>query len=198
MSKGADTRQRILDRAFRLASRDGLEGLSIGGLADELGLSKSGLFAHFRSKEDLMIDVLRLASERFEELVLKPAFTAPRGGPRVKRLFDNWLHWMSDPAAPGGCLFCAAASELDDREGRPRDFLVSRQQQLRDTLAKAARLAVESGHFRADLDCEQFAFEWHAIMLGYNLQKRLFRHAGSEARARAAFARLVASAVSPS
>src|SRR5687768_3596482 len=118
MSKGEETRDRILERAFRLAGRDGLEGLSIGRLAAELGLSKSGLFAHFGSKEDLQIEVLRAAAAHLEEKVMRPAFRGARGEPRTKQLFENWMRWLGDPALPGGCVFMAASIELDDRPGR--------------------------------------------------------------------------------
>jgi AcrR family transcriptional regulator len=191
MSKGAETRDRIVDRAVRLATRDGLEGLSIGGLATELGLSKSGLFAHFGSKEDLQVAVLQAAALRFEEMVVRPAFRARRGEPRLRALVDNWLAWVSDPAMPGGCLFVAAASELDDRDGRPRDFLVAAQRQLIATLAKAARLAVEAGHFRPEVDGAQLAFDIYATMLAYNYWKRLLRDPDAETRARTTLDRLI-------
>jgi len=196
MSKGEETRERILDRAYRLATRDGLDGVSIGVLAGELGLSKSGLFAHFGSKEDLQVEVLKVAATQFEETVLRPAFKAPRGLPRVKKIMENWLRWTTDPSLPGGCLFMAAATELDDREGRPRDYLVASQKQLMASLAKAARFAVEAGHFRSDLDCEQFAFEFDAIVFGYNHARRLLRDPNAETRARVAFRRLLESASS--
>lgn len=192
MGKGAETRERIVDRAFRLAGRDGLEGLTIGALATELGLSKSGLFAHFRSKEELQIEVLREAAARFEATVTRPAFRAGRGLPRVKKIFENWLQWATDPGTPGGCLFMAASAELDDREGRPRDFLVASLKQLQEVVARSAQIAVEEGHFHRELDCEQFAFELYGIMLSFNHSKRLLREARPETRARTAFQRLVA------
>ena len=198
MSKGEETRGRILDRAFRLATRDGLDGVSIGALASDLGLSKSGLFAHFGSKEDLQVEVLRVAASKFEEAVLRPAFKAPRGLPRIKKIMENWLRWTTDPALPGGCLFMAAATELDDREGRPRDFLVTSQKQLMASLAKAAQIAIAEGHFRSDLDCEQFAFEFDAIVFAFNHARRLLRDPQAEARARHAFRRLIESAARPS
>jgi AcrR family transcriptional regulator len=194
VSKGEETRERILERAFRLASRDGLEGLSIGGLAAELGLSKSGLFAHFGSKEELQVEVLRAAAIRFEAQVMRPAFRAPRGEPRVRALFDNWLQWLQDASSPGGCLFLAASTELDDKEGRPRDFLVGMQRQLLQSLAKTARLAIEAGHFRGDLDCDQFAFELNGLLLGHSHFRRLLRDPRAESRTRGAFDRLVRSA----
>ena len=181
MSKGEETRERILDRALRLASRDGLSGLSIGGLATELGLSKSGLFAHFGSKEDLQLAVLQEAADPVRaDTVMRPAFLGPRGEPRIRRLFENWMGWIGDPATPGGCVFLAAATELDDREGRPRDFLVGRQRQLVASLARSARLAMEEGHFAPRLDAEQFAFELYSLLLGCSHWKRLLRDPKAE------------------
>jgi AcrR family transcriptional regulator len=192
MARGDDTRDRIVDRALRLASRDGLEGLSIGGLAGELGLSKSGLFAHFGSKEDLQLAVLREAVARFEGTVIRPAIAAaPRGEPRIRALFERWLAWMADPAVPGGCVLLAASVELDDREGRPRDYLAGTQRLLLGTMAKAARLAIDAGHFRPDLECEQFAFELYAIMLARGHWQRLLRDPHADTRARSAFETLL-------
>jgi len=182
-----------VDRAWRLASRDGLSGLSIGKLASELGLSKSGLFAHFGSKEGLELEVLKAGAERFTEQVMRPAFKAPRGLPRVRKLFKGWLAWVTDPAQPGGCVLFAAAAELDDSEGPQRDFLVSSQRSLLAALAKSARLAVETGELRSDLDCDQFAFELLGIVMAYHHARRLLRDPRAEARARAAFERLLIS-----
>jgi AcrR family transcriptional regulator len=194
VSKGEQTRERILDCACRLASRDGLDGVSIGGLAAELGLSKSGLFAHFGSKEDLQVAVIDAAALMFEQAVIRPALLAPRGRPRIERWFDNWLRWVGDAKAPGGCLFVAAAVELDDREGKPRDVLVGHQRALMKAIARAVWLAVEEGHFRSGVDGQQFAFEMYAIVLGCSHAKRLLRDPRAESRARAAFRRLVADA----
>jgi AcrR family transcriptional regulator len=191
MAKGEETRERILERAFRMATRDGLSGLSIGVLAGELGMSKSGLFAHFGSKEDLQIAVLQAASQRFEEFVWRPALKAPRGEPRLRKVLERWLLWINEPSSPGGCIFVAAASELDDKEGRPRAFLVGEQKKLCASIAKAARLTVEAGHFRSDLDCDQFAFDAYGVVLGYSYQRRLMRDPKAEARARRAFERLI-------
>ena len=198
MSKGDDTRERILDRAFRMASRDGLEGLSIGGLAEALAMSKSGLFAHFGSKEELQVEILRAAARRFEDGVVRPAFRAPRGTPRIRQLFENWIRWATSPEAAGGCLFVTAAVELDDRAGRPRDFLVETQRQVHEAFARSARMAIDVGHFRKDLDCRQFAFELYGLLLGYHHAKRLFRDPGAEAALRSGFERLLADAAAPS
>jgi AcrR family transcriptional regulator len=196
VSKGEETRDRIVDRAFRLASRDGLAGLSLGRLATELGLSKSGLFAHFGSKEGLELEILKRASERFIEDVVRPALKAPRGLPRIRKLFTNWLAWITDPGRPGGCIFYAASVEFDDTSGPQRDFLVGSQAALLATVSKAARLAVQEGHFRADLDCEQFAFDTLGIAFAFHHTRRLLRDARAEARANTAFEALI-SAASP-
>jgi AcrR family transcriptional regulator len=191
MSKGDDTRERILHRAFRMASRDGLEGLSIGGLATALAMSKSGLFAHFGSKEELQLEVLRAAARRFEDTVVRPAFRAPRGTPRIRHLLENWVRWANSPDAAGGCLVVTASVELDDRAGRPRDFLVAAQKQILDALARSAQMAIEVGHFRPDLDCRQFAFELYSLLLGYHHAKRLMRDANAETALRTGLERLL-------
>lgn len=191
MSKGLQTRERILDTAFRLAARDGLEGLSLSGLAGELGMSKSGLFAHFGSKEELQLEMLRTASDRFVSNVMVPSFRQPRGLPRIKALAENWRRWAADPSLPGGCIFVAASTELDDREGPVRAFVVDQQRALLEAVARAARMAIEEGHFRRDLDVEQFAFEFEGIYLVFHHAQRLLRDAAAAARARRAVARLV-------
>jgi AcrR family transcriptional regulator len=194
MGKGAATRDKILDAAFRLAARDGLQGLSLSQLAGQLGVSKSGLFAHFRSKEDLQLETLKAGATRFEEAVVRPALAEPRGLPRIRRLFDNWIRWSKDPSLPGGCLLMAAATEFDDREGPVRDYLVAVERQLLGSLARSVRIAVEEGHFSRDLDCDQFAFELNALVLGFNHVRRLLRDPKAERQSRAAFERLIRTA----
>jgi AcrR family transcriptional regulator len=191
MGKGEQTRERIVDQALRLASRDGLEGLTLGSLAAELELSKSGLFAHFGSKEELQLQVLQEIVTRFKETVVLPAFKAPRGEPRIRAMFENWLKWGKDPSLPGGCPMVAAAVELDDRPGAARDFLVAAKKDLVATLVKSARIAVEAGHFRPDLDCEQFAFELDSLYLGFHHARRLLQDEKAEAKLRAAFEQLL-------
>jgi hypothetical protein len=112
----------------------------------------------------------------------------------VRALFDNWLQWLQDASSPGGCLFLAASTELDDKEGRPRDFLVGMQRQLLLSLAKTARLAIEAGPLPGDLDCDQFAFELYGLLLGHSHFRRLLRDPRAESRTRGAFDRLVRSA----
>lgn len=193
MGKGAETRERILDQAVRLASRDGLEGLTIGTLSAELGLSKSGLFAHFGSKDELQLQVLQAAVERFEIEVIRPALTAPRGEPRIRAMFELWLTWVDGQNSPGGCILIAASVELDDRPGAQRDFFVQSHRRRVAALAKAARIAIEAGHFRPDLDPEQFAFDFYATTLGFHDSNRLLRDPRAEERARDLFERLLAS-----
>lgn len=194
MSKGEQTQERIVERALQLATRDGLDGLTIGRLATEMGLSKSGLYAHFSSKEDLQLQVLRAAARHFSESVVRPALTAPRGELQVRALFERWLGWSNDPTWPGGCIFIAAAVEFDDRPGPLRDYLVATQRTFLAAIAKVARLAVQGAHFRPDLDPEQFAFDLYSIVLGYHHSKRLLSDARAEERARTAFERLIYSA----
>src|SRR3954465_5718645 len=207
VSKGLQTRDRILDTAFRLAARDGLEGLSLSALATELGLSKSGLFAHFRSKEDLQMEMLQTGADKFVEsgmlqsgaekcgeAVRVPAFREPRGLPRLNALFERWIRWATDPDLPGGCIFVAAASALDDREGRVRELGGARERRLLETIARAAALCVETGHFRRDLDVEQFAFEFMGVYLVFHQARRLLRDPRAASRARKAYARMVESA----
>ena len=143
----ATTRQSILERAIALTSQVGLSGLTIGGLADDLGLSKSGLFAHFKSKEALEVQVLEYATELFLTLVIKPAMRAERGEPRLRALFERSVDWQKRCGLPGGCPILAAALELDHQPGPARDMLVSQQKDWRDTLANLARAAIKEGHF---------------------------------------------------
>jgi len=197
-SKGEQTREAILAHALGLATRIGVEGLTIGRLAEDLHMSKSGLFAHFRSKEGLQLEMLRMAGARMVESVVKPALAAPRGEPRVRALFEGWLAWEQSPSLPGGCPFMAASFELDDRPGPVRDFVVQNLKDWLDTLAGAARIAVREGHFRADLDCEQFAHDCQGIGLAFVHASRLMRDPRARERAGAAFETLLRAARAPS
>jgi AcrR family transcriptional regulator len=194
VAKGENTRTAILDRGVQLATQVGLEGLTIGRLSTDLGLSKSGLFAHFRSKEALQIQVLDAAAERFVDEVVKPAVREPRGEPRVRALFDRWLAWTKTNSGPGGCLFVAAAAELDDRPGPVRDRLVALQKGWLEMVAIVFRTGVSAGVFRPDLDPEEFAHDLYSVMLGFHHASRLMRDPRAEKRANAAFGRLLSSA----
>lgn len=192
MRKGQRTRQDILEQAVALASEHGLEGLTIGSLAGRLGMSKSGLFAHFGSKEDLQLATLSNARERFEHTVFSPALAAPRGLPRLRELFRRWLAWSDDPATPGGCVIIGATTEYDDRPGPVRDALVGAQQDLRRALARAVKLAVMEGHLRHDTEPAQFAFELFAIVYAAHHDRRLLRNSAAAHHATTAFEALIA------
>jgi AcrR family transcriptional regulator len=191
MRKGETTRTTILGHAAELASQVGLTGLTIGALADDLELSKSGLFAHFRSKEALQIQVLEHAAQSFIERVVTPSLKTPRGEPRIRSLFDRWLAWDRDRVYPGGCVFVAAATELDDRPGAVRDRLVDLQRQWLEVLTISLRKGIEAGQFDAQADAEQFAQDVYGIMLAYHHHSRLMSDPRAEERARRAFDRLL-------
>ena len=191
MTKSDTSRAAILEQSVDLASVVGLEGLTIGALASHAGFSKSGLFAHFGSKETLQLETLRAAAERFTNAVIKPALHTPRGIMRVQELFDRWLAWAARDGAPGGCLFVTASIELDDQDGRVRDYLVEQQGAWQDLIARTVDYAVGTGDFRQDLDSRQFAHELQSLFLGFNYAQRLMHDGAAEARTRAAFARLL-------
>jgi AcrR family transcriptional regulator len=197
LGRGAQTRQTILTHALGLATTIGMEGLTIGRLAEDLGMSKSGLFAHFKSKEALQVEVLRMAAERFIETVTKPALLAPRGERRVRAIFERWFAWEQSPPLPGGCPFIAASFELDDRPGPARDFLVQTERDWFEVLTTVARTAVQEGEFRADLDCEQFANDVYGIILAYCHASRLMKNPKARDRAQTAFETLVRAARNP-
>jgi AcrR family transcriptional regulator len=191
MSKGTDTRTAILDEAANLASLNGLNGLTIGSLAAHTGMSKSGLFRHFGSKEELQVATLRAGVERFTETVIRPALKAPRGLARVRAVFEHWLEWGTNQGFAGGCIFIPASFELDDQPGAARDYLVTTQQDWLDLLAATAQRAAEAGDFRGDLDTTQFAHEFNTILLGFNQAHRLMRDPHAADRALSQFERLI-------
>jgi AcrR family transcriptional regulator len=194
MRKGALTRQSILERATGLASKLGLEGVTIGALATELDLSKSGLFAHFHSKEALQLQVLEYGATQFLEHVIRPSLAEPRGEPRLRALFERWLDWSQSSPLPGGCVFVQAAVELDDRPGPVRDRLVGFQRQWLGVLATSLQKGIDAGAFHADADPEQFAQDVYGVMLAYHHASRLLQDPRAEARARRAFDALLAAA----
>jgi AcrR family transcriptional regulator len=196
LRKGELTRQAILEHAARMASRIGLEGLTIGALAEELRLSKSGLFAHFKSKEALQLQVLEFGIERFVDTVVKPALAAPRGEKRVRALFERWIDW---PRSSGlaGCMFVALATELDDQPGPVRERLVQSQKDWLDVIANCVRTAIAEGHFRKQVDPEQFAHELYGIMLASHHAVRLLRDRNGVERTRRSFERLLDDAQKP-
>jgi AcrR family transcriptional regulator len=192
MRKGEQTRTLILNEAVALASQVGLEGLSIGSLAGRLDMSKSGLFAHFGSKEDLQVRTLRRAQALFLEQVVSPALKEAQGLPRLRSLFFNWLAWLeSNDDLPGGCLMLAASAEYDDRPGAVRDLLVAGQRELRGAIAKAIRLAIDEGHLESRTDPWQLTFELFGIVLATHHDLRLLGDARALERAGDALERLI-------
>jgi AcrR family transcriptional regulator len=191
MRKGKRTREAIVDQALDLATVRGLEALSIGTLAAETGMSKSGLFAHFGSKEALQLAVLEVASARFAAQVIKPSRDEARGLRRLIVLVENWMAWANSETLSGGCPFVAAQVEWDDREGPVRDYLVWAQQTWLGVLAAAAEKTVAQGDFRDNLDTRAFAHDIYAIALGYHNAQRLLRDPNGEKYARDAFRRLL-------
>lgn len=194
MAKGEETRSTVLGRALSLATQLGLEGVTIGKLADHVGMSKSGLFAHFASKENLQVAILEEAITRFVATVVAPALKKPRGEPRLRALVDNWLAWSKADFMPGGCIFVAASVELDDRPGPARDRLIAAQRDWLATIAGAVKIGIDEKHFRADLDADQVAHEIFSLAYGYHFLRRLGDPAQAEHRARTAFERVLCDA----
>ena len=192
MRKGDQTRALILDGAAALASEVGLEGLSIGTLATRLGLSKSGLFAHFGSKEDLQLQTLKWVQDQFEERVFRPSMEAPRGIARLRALFVNWLAWTQKNPQPGSCVILSAAGEYDGRPGPIREFLVAGQRELRGAIAKAVRIAIDEGEVRPGSDPWQVAYELFAVVLAAHYDRHLLEDARVSDRAAKAFERVLA------
>lgn len=191
MGKGEETKRAIVDEALDLVSTVGLEKLTIGALAGATGMSKSGLFAHFRSKEQLQLHVLEAARQRFVDIVIAPALKLPRGAARIRGIYENTMkRWEAD--LPGGCIFYAVSAELDDQPGAARDYLIEIQRDYGETLRRAAEIAVEEGEFRSDLDLGQFVFELGSITAAYHHFGRLLGDPKAEQRADKAFDALIA------
>jgi AcrR family transcriptional regulator len=188
LHKGQQTRAAILDAALGLASHMGLEGLSIGALAEVTQMSKSGVFAHFGSREELQISVIREYHARFEDEVFFPAIKEERGLPRLRALFERWIRRVS-VELDSGCIYISGAVEFDDRPGPVRDALASMVRAWHAALARAIRLAVQSGQLRADTDPEQMLFELHGLILALHHDARFLRSPGALDRARAGFER---------
>ena len=188
--KGQQTRAAILDAALGLAAHVGLEGLSIGALAEVAGMSKSGVFAHFGSREELQISVIREYHQRFETEVFVPAMREPRGLPRLRALFAHWMKRTS-VEIDSGCIYISGAVEFDDRPGPVRDALVESVQAWLGAIRKSIAMAREAGHLRAEVDEEQMLFEIHGLILALHYEARLLRQPGSVARAQAGFENLL-------
>jgi AcrR family transcriptional regulator len=193
MSKGLHTRTAILDAALAQASETGFESLTIGSLADRAGLSKSGLFAHFGSREELQIAAIEAAAARWTETVFLPSLKARRGLPRLRAWFNNWLDWTMRSGLAHACPMQTAAVEFDDQPGPARDVVVEHFTRLERELGRAVGMAIEQGHFRPHCDVAQFVFEMMGILYSYHHRARLFpaEIALSRSRAQGAFERLV-------
>jgi AcrR family transcriptional regulator len=191
MTKGAETRREIVAEALSLAGKVGLEGVSLGTLADRLDLSKSGLFAHFRSKEALQLEVVQVAIDSFVKQVVLPALTKPRGEPRLRALFDRYLTWIRGSPSSGGCFFMALTQEYDDRPGPVRDLLVQSQRDWYATVARATRLAIEEQHLAPEADAQQIAYEAIGIGMAFQQAHRLLSDPNAERYARKAFESLL-------
>jgi len=184
--KGLQTKQAIVQAAVALSSQVGLEGLSIGSLAELMHMSKSGVFAHFGSREELQISVIREYFASFEQEVFFPALQAPKGLPRLRALFDNWMKRVA-VEIQSGCIFISGAVEFDDRPGPVREALADSVQTWLEALYRAVVLAKDCGHLTADADEQQIAFEIHALILALHYEARFLKNPGSLARANRGF-----------
>jgi AcrR family transcriptional regulator len=188
--KGDATRAAIVEAALAIARREGLEGLTIGALADALAMSKSGVFAHFGSREDLQLAVLNEYAARFVDDVLRPAVAAPRGLPRLQALLVNWLTLLGRELEQG-CLLIAGASEYDDRTGPLHDAMVRIVSGWKKELLRAIEMARAEGHLERKLDPDQLVFEIYGLMLVTHQDARLLRSKDSLKRARTALSRML-------
>lgn len=186
LQKGQQTKAAIVDAALGLATQIGLEGLSIGALAEVTQMSKSGVFAHFGSREELQISVIREYHARFEDEVFYPALQAPRGLPRLRAMFANWMKRTS-VEIDSGCIYISGAVEFDDRPGPVRDALASSVLAWHAAMKRAIGAARQEGHLRADVDEEQMLFEVHGLILALHYEARFLKSPGSMARADAGF-----------
>ena len=197
MRKGELTRAAILDVALDLSSRDGLEGLTIGLLADKMNMSKSGVFAHFGSREDLQIEVLKLYHQHFEHEVFYPSMREPRGLPRLQAMFTRWVRRVTVEIA-SGCIYISGAVEYDDRPGAIREELVGMVRAWQDALYRCVKQAVEMDHLRADTDPQQMVYEMYGLILALHHDARFIKRPGSVDRAQVGFDRLLESYQNPS
>ncbi|WP_092395089.1 TetR/AcrR family transcriptional regulator [Collimonas sp. OK412] len=190
MRKGEMTRAAILDVAITLASRDGLEGLTIGLLAEKMNMSKSGVFAHFGSREDLQIEVVKLYHRQFEQEVFYPSIKEARGLPRLECMFARWIRQVTIEIA-SGCIYISGAVEYDDRPGEIREQLVTMVRTWQQALHRCTLQAVDAGHLRADTDADQLVYEMYGLILGLHHDARFLKKAGSVERAQKGFDRLI-------
>ena len=191
LHKGQQTRATILDAALGLASHMGLEGLSIGALADVAQMSKSGVFAHFGSREELQISVIREYHQRFEQEVFFPAMDAPRGIGRLRAMFDNWMQRTSIEI-DSGCIYISGAVEFDDRDGPVRDALAHSVLTWQAAMKRAITQCKDSGEIRQDVEEDQMLFEIHGLILALHYEARFLHTPGSIDRANKGFDNILA------
>lgn len=189
--KGQQTKAAIVDVALGMATHVGVEGLSIGALADAMHMSKSGVFAHFGSREELQISVVREYHNRFEEEVFLPALKKPRGLPRLRALFDNWMQRTS-VEIDSGCIYISGAVEFDDRPGPVRDALVDTVMTWHAAMKRAIAQAKTEGHLNAAVDEDQTLFEIHGLILALHYEARFLKSPESIARAHRGFDHILA------
>jgi len=194
--KGQQTKSVIVNAALGLAAQIGLDGLSIGAVAEVTGMSKSGVFAHFGSREELQISVIREYHDRFEADVFYAAMQKPRGLPRLQALFD---HWMVQTSAEidSGCIYISGAVEFDDRSGPVRDALASSVATWQTALRRAVELAQAQGHLSLAVDAHQIAFEIHGLILALHYEARFLRNPGATELARQGFAQILSRYMQP-
>ena len=198
LRKGVRTRESILRVAVDLASVEGLEGLTIGRLADELKMSKSGLFAHFGSKEELQLATIEMARQIFVEHVVRPALAGPEGIQRLIILCQGWLGHVEGKVFKGGCFFTAASLEFDSRGGPVRDAIAATMKTWLSTLARAVEGAKKARHLKASIDPEQFAFEIYSLAMGANWALQLLDDRTALQKARENILQRIRSAATPS
>jgi len=191
LHKGQQTKLVIIEAALGLASQIGLEGLSIGVLAEVTGMSKSGVFAHFGSREELQISVIREYFHRFEQEIFYPALKAPRGLPRLRALFANWMKRVT-VEIQSGCIFISGAVDFDDRPGPVRDALASSVKTWLAAVHRAVVQAKEEGHLAPDADERQIGFEIHGLILAVHYEARFLKSPGSIERANKSFESIMA------
>jgi AcrR family transcriptional regulator len=190
-SSAPSTRERILDRGLDLLSVVGLSGVTLGILAEDVGMSKSGLFAHFRSKEEVQLSLLQHMADVANAQVVAPAMRAAEGLPRLQALVENWLGWTTKAGLRGGCPIAAALFELDDLAGEVRARVAAMEASWRGLLASLVRQAIDRGQLSADLDIDQFVWELCGIYLSHHASRRFLHDPQSDARALTAFRALL-------
>ncbi|MDF3821276.1 TetR/AcrR family transcriptional regulator [Leptospira sp. 96542] len=191
MGKGEETKTLILEKAVQIASIQGLEGLTIGSLADELGMSKSGLFGKFSSKENLQIEVLRRASELFRRSVIYPTLKSKPGLTRLKTAFLRWLTWANQGGLPGGCLFLSSSAEFDDRPGIVRNHLQKIQRSWKDSLSEFVEESKRTGELHSKTKADSLVQDIWGIILAFHFFHRLLEDKTAENHAKQSFSELL-------